>query len=464
MHTVLSEHLLTRSGVRGLTSFRVASKSLDTFPLIPYDSLPYVQIDWVGKFTAAAGCVIYDGGTWPAKWNYSYFTTEPTINIVHHQFVKPDGVSFTASREPGRETTEFIGGKNLWFRPIEVRVGPDGALYVVDFCNQAVIHNDTRGPKHGPRNAAIRPDRDHYYGRIWRVDHQDAKKLAVPNLAKASAADLVKALESPNQHVRMNALRLIIETGRADTAALQSLVTSQKAPPARVAALWALARTGKLDAPTVAAAAGDANEAVRKNALRAAAQVQADARATAIKLASDRNPQVRLEALKTLAVLDVDVPTVQALVAVYPTLDDAYLKAAFMTVANQAPAEFLAAAFAAGNAADLAPLVAALTTTLAGAGNANQAGRLARRQARRTGCLEERPPQFLVSIPVFIPRAELDPGAPGRAPKTAHLAQRQRGRRRSAAGGALGQGRRAGRRRKTRSHRTHHPARRQIRR
>jgi putative membrane-bound dehydrogenase-like protein len=376
MHTVLSEHLLTRSGVRGLTSFRVASKSLDTFPLIPYDSLPYVQIDWVGKFTAAAGCVIYDGGTWPAKWNYSYFTTEPTINIVHHQFVKPDGVSFTASREPGRETTEFIGGKNLWFRPIEVRVGPDGALYVVDFCNQAVIHNDTRGPKHGPRNAAIRPDRDHYYGRIWRVDHQDAKKLAVPNLAKASAADLVKALESPNQHVRMNALRLIIETGRADTAALQSLVTSQKAPPARVAALWALARTGKLDAPTVAAAAGDANEAVRKNALRAAAQVQADARATAIKLASDRNPQVRLEALKTLAVLDVDVPTVQALVAVYPTLDDAYLKAAFMTVANQAPAEFLAAAFAAGNAADLAPLVAALTTTLAGAGNANEAAKL----------------------------------------------------------------------------------------
>jgi hypothetical protein len=80
-----------------------------------------------------------------------------------------------SNREPGREQTEFIRSKNLWFRPIENRVGPDGALYIVDFCNQAVIHNDTRGPTHGPANAAVRPDRDHYYGRIWKVQHKEAK-------------------------------------------------------------------------------------------------------------------------------------------------------------------------------------------------------------------------------------------------------------------------------------------------
>lgn len=376
MHTVMSEGQLTRAGVRGLASYRIASKSLDTFPLIPYDTLPYVQIDWVGKFTAAAGTVIYDGGTWPAKWNYSYFTTEPTINLVHHQFVKPDGVSFAAAREAGRETTEFIGGKNLWFRPIEVRVGPDGALYVVDFCNQAVIHNDTRGPKHGPRNAAIRPDRDHYYARIWRVDHKDAKKLTVPNLAKASAGDLAKALESVNQHVRMNAVQQIAESGKADVKALKSLATSQKAPQTRVAALWAMARTGKLDDATVSAAASDANEAVRKNSMMAAAEAKANTRATAIKLASDKNPQVRLEALKTLAALDVDAATAKALVAIYPTLDDAYLKAAFMTVANKAPAEFLDAAFAASNAPGVAPLVAALTSTIAGGGKPDEAAKL----------------------------------------------------------------------------------------
>ena len=77
--------------------------------------------------------------------------------------------------------------KDLWFRPIETRVGPDGALYVVDFYNQAVIHNDTRGPLHGPANAAVRPDRDHYFGRIWRVQHKQARKLDVPVLERAGS-------------------------------------------------------------------------------------------------------------------------------------------------------------------------------------------------------------------------------------------------------------------------------------
>lgn len=66
---------------------------------------------------------------------------------------------------------------DLWFRPIENRVGPDGALYVVDFYNQAVIHNDTRGPVHSQSNAAVRPDRDHYFSRIWKVQHKEAKTL-----------------------------------------------------------------------------------------------------------------------------------------------------------------------------------------------------------------------------------------------------------------------------------------------
>ena len=105
----------------------------------------------------------------------SYFTGEPTLNIVHQQFVKPDGVSYTTEKEAGPRADRVHPQRDLWFRPIETRVGPDGALYVVDFYNQAVIHNDTRGPLHGPANAAVRPDRDHYFGRIWRVQHKQAR-------------------------------------------------------------------------------------------------------------------------------------------------------------------------------------------------------------------------------------------------------------------------------------------------
>ncbi|MBL9184450.1 MAG: ThuA domain-containing protein [Verrucomicrobiaceae bacterium] len=178
IHVVLPEYVLAKGKLPGVSGTNGLLPREPTYPAMHWEQQAYVQIDQVGSYTAAAGCAIYEGGAWPAKWNYGYFTTEPTLNIVSHFMVEPDGVTYKAKREPGREQTEFIRSQNLWFRPIENRVGPDGALYIVDFCNQAVIHNDTRGPTHGPANAAVRPDRDHYYGRIWKVQHKDAKSPA----------------------------------------------------------------------------------------------------------------------------------------------------------------------------------------------------------------------------------------------------------------------------------------------
>ncbi|MEY4484595.1 MAG: hypothetical protein RL693_2047, partial [Verrucomicrobiota bacterium] len=213
MHVVLPESVLAKGKMPGTNSYNVLMKGESTYPLMKWDQQAYVQIDQVGKFTAAAGCAIYEGGAWPDKWNYSYFTTEPTINIVSHRFVTPDGVTYKAEKEKGREETEFIRSKDLWFRPIENRVGPDGALYVVDFYNQAVIHNDTRGPQHGPAGAAVRPDRDHYFSRIWKVQHKEAKKLEVPVLDKSKFKGLAKVIKtSPNAHVKQQAWRLATES------------------------------------------------------------------------------------------------------------------------------------------------------------------------------------------------------------------------------------------------------------
>ncbi len=120
-------------------------------------------------------------------------------------------------KEPGREQTEFMRSRDLWFRPIETRVGPDGALYIIDFYNQAVIHNDTRGPAHGPANAAVRPDRDHYFGRIWRVQHKQARRLDVPVLDRRDLASLIRVMEtSPNAHVKHTAWRLAHEQFASD--------------------------------------------------------------------------------------------------------------------------------------------------------------------------------------------------------------------------------------------------------
>jgi len=241
IHVVLPEYVLAKGKLPGVMGTNGMLPKEPTYPAMHWEQQAYVQIDQVGSYTAAAGCAIYEGGAWPAKWNYSYFTTEPTLNIVSHFMVEPDGVTYKAKREPGREQTEFIRSKNLWFRPIENRVGPDGALYIVDFCNQAVIHNDTRGPTHGPANAAVRPDRDHYYGRIWKVQHKEAKSPAAtayrnkPESKGTQGSQALRAYEAAQQAA--NADKLLQDFAAAqDDWTRSALIAAAADKPAEVIA------------------------------------------------------------------------------------------------------------------------------------------------------------------------------------------------------------------------------------
>ncbi|GAB5559732.1 MAG: hypothetical protein SynsKO_13790 [Synoicihabitans sp.] len=244
-HTVLPESVLAKGKIPGTTSWKGMITNQRTFPGMEWPEQAYVQIDQVGRFTAAAGTAIYEGGAWPEKWNYSYFTTEPTLNIVHHQFVRPEGISYSVSKESGREETEFIRSTDMWFRPIENRVGPDGALYLVDFYNQAVIHNDTRGPKHGPANAAVRPDRDHYFSRVWRVHHKQAKTLPDVHLDRHDLDGLLHAIKtSPNAHVKKTALRLARENHGSDP----RVVAATPTMGSKVMALYETTKTAASEA------------------------------------------------------------------------------------------------------------------------------------------------------------------------------------------------------------------------
>jgi hypothetical protein len=226
--------------------------------------------------------------------------------------VKPDGVSFTANKT---RDEEFIGGRDKWFRPIETRIGPDGALYIIDFYNQAVIHNDTRGPKHNAVNAAVRPDRDHYFGRIWRVQHKEAKPAPAPNLAKASAAELVKALDHPNRPVRMTAQRLIAENPTPEVIAMiQQQPTSQQS---KIHRIWLMGQTRSLTPGIMTAALADSQPAVRKAALQVAALAAStnpnDLKKSALGKLNDPEPRVRLEAIVALGAVTADKDVADAL-------------------------------------------------------------------------------------------------------------------------------------------------------
>ncbi len=401
MQTVLPEYALARGKFGNTASYNVVEKSGKTFPAMTWDQQAYRQIDWVGSFTAAAGCVIYDGGTWPAEYNGDYFCTEPTINIVHHARLTPLGSSFTFHKLPGREETEFIRSKDMWFRPIEVRVGPDGAMYVADFYNQAVIHNDTRGPDHNGVGAAVRPDRDHYFGRIWRVDHKDAKKIAVPDLSKADVAGLVKALEHPNRVVRMTASRLLIENGSQKNAEQDAAITrivghlvenwNSEAPETKIAQLWTLRQMGLLTGPILMAAVKDRNPDVARNALllieddpRVGTELfpvtdlpgripESDLAFPIEERVRDANPQVALAAVRALSnVRMCGGRGIASAIALFADSTDPFTRSAIAGLITQGPMDFFDAITQKSDSPELVPLVVQAARILADRNNPSE--------------------------------------------------------------------------------------------
>jgi putative membrane-bound dehydrogenase-like protein len=397
-HTVLPEYALARGKIGNTTSHKNVIGSQKSFPAIAYDRLPYVQIDRVGDFTAAAGCVIYDGGAWPAEYNGDYFTTEPTINIIAHQRLTPEGSSYTAHKLPGREETEFIRSKDMWWRPIEVRVGPEGAMYVADFYNQAVIHNDTRGPDHNKVNAAVRPDRDHYYGRIWKIEHKQQTKLTVPDLSQGGIPAVLNALQSSNRAVRLLATRqfadrypgklitspggkITVEPVPEVTAALLKRFQESNAD-GKIAVLWTLWNLSALKPDSeiwAAALSRNADPAVRANALNIMEANNLESPRSGshpIAALSDSDPRVRIAAFRAeAAAVDTHDEATRAVIAAWPKLEDDFLRSAAIGAVARNPNVAITAALIDGHES-FAPLVSQLAQRIAESGHQTAIGKL----------------------------------------------------------------------------------------
>jgi mono/diheme cytochrome c family protein len=111
---------------------------------------------------------------------------------------------------------------------------------------------------------------DGHRGRIWRIVADGKKPVAAPKLSKATPAELVKALSSPNGWVRDTAQRLIVERrDAASVGALEDVIVDAKAPPlAKVHALWARYGLDELDDDLIASAIADPDPRVRVTAMR----------------------------------------------------------------------------------------------------------------------------------------------------------------------------------------------------
>ncbi len=373
LHVILPEKILSRSGVPRLRSARPIISENKVYPARDETRQPYVQIDWVGAWTAAAGSCVYDGGAWPSRWNgpsWSFFLSEPTVWLFHHEFLDPDGVSYQGRKEEGREHTHFLRSTDYWFKPIHSRVGPDGAMYLVDFYNQIAVHNDTRGPAHGAHNAATRPDRGHLFSRIWRIQHKEAHRLPPFDLNPRNPARLVAMLDHPNGWVRMTANRLLSEgAGHNVVDLLNDKAANATTVYGRLQALWVLHNLALLDPDTLVAAAQADDPVLRKNALRIASEQDNSEVEVPVDLARnlfhDSNARVRLEAFVAASTLKPSLELADLIVEAWPSLDDPHLKAAALAVTAGDPLIYANAAFAAENPASVESLVSQIARQVA---------------------------------------------------------------------------------------------------
>jgi putative heme-binding domain-containing protein len=114
--------------------------------------------------------------------------------------VTPDGSGYAS-----REMPELIKTNHPAFRPIDVKMGPDGAIYIADWYNPIIQHGevDFRDPR-----------RDHVHGRIWRVTAKGRPLVPRPKLVGATTEELLEQLKAPEDWTRHFAKRELKERGK----------------------------------------------------------------------------------------------------------------------------------------------------------------------------------------------------------------------------------------------------------
>lgn len=161
---------------------------------------------------------------------------------------------------------DFLLSGDKWFRPIAAHFGPDGCLYVVDWYNKVISHNEV------PRS---HPDRDKNRGRIWRIRHHSQKSIAPPNLTKLSSKDVSTYLGGPNALLSRLAWHELSD--RQDKTIIpllaKTITDSQATISRRCAALWALEGMSEITPTILRALAKDTHPSLRYQAIRIAGEL-----------------------------------------------------------------------------------------------------------------------------------------------------------------------------------------------
>lgn len=270
--------------------------------------------------TGLSGLAQSDATDWPEAYANIFYIANPITRKIQAIKVTSEGPRWHYQKLP-----DFVLSSDEWFRPVALRLGPDGCLYFVDWYNKIISHNEV------PRN---HPERDKKRGRIWRVKHHDQKPLDAPDFARLPANALLAKLggaSTPQSHLAWQAIGDREMKSLAPN--LRQIVANPTEPARRrIAALWALEAldakepisSGAEFSALVLPLLDDANRNIRREGIRSLAthwpslltdkNVAARVLASLDKAADDSDPEVRGEVIRTAATsLSLPVPKDRAL-------------------------------------------------------------------------------------------------------------------------------------------------------
>ena len=211
MHVVLEPSHSAAQPAPGLCRYRAERLKVEAEAAVWLISRASITADFIpalmsqtahGTFTAASGCWSLAAALGPEQVG-NVFVCESAQNLVQRQVVRPEGASFRS--EPAQAGREFLSSADVWFRPVFLGEGPDGALYVADMYRREIDH-PTYVPEESRGKQDFESGKDR--GRIYRIvpDLMAARKTP----AGSATADLVRGLESPDPWWRERAQRLLV--------------------------------------------------------------------------------------------------------------------------------------------------------------------------------------------------------------------------------------------------------------
>jgi putative heme-binding domain-containing protein len=205
------------------------------------------------------GLEIASGRHLPADWQGAMLTNDFRAHRVCRFTVTEDPSGFSS-----RQEVELIKSNHVAFRPIDVKMGPDGAIYIADWYNPIIQHGevDFRDPR-----------RDHVHGRIWRVTAKGRPTLRLPDLVNAPTPALLEHLKAPEEWVRLHAKLTLKSRGSAVLPELAAWLTSLDAKDPerenhRLEALWVHQNLDAVNEPLLRELLASPDHRVREAAMR----------------------------------------------------------------------------------------------------------------------------------------------------------------------------------------------------